>query len=770
MAARHSGLAVAFAGIALLLAATRLAYRPIVPLGVDAAPTVFSAERATAILRDLVGDGIPHPIGSSADARVREAIIQRLSALGYRPQLQSGWVCDEGACGNPVNIIARLGDDSEERSSILLVGHYDSVPAGPGASDDGAAVASMLENARILRALPAPRHPIVLLFTDGEEAGLLGASLFVREHALSDHVKAAVNMEARGTSGPSLMFETGSANTWLMHLYESAIARPLTNSLYYVVYKLLPNDTDFTVFKAAGYQGFNFAYIGNVGRYHTPLDNAGNADVSSIQHQGDNALAALMALANAPTLDPGPGESVFFDGFSRTLIAWPAALTVPAALLALILLLAESAVLLNRGAVTWRRALWGWVATACTLSLGVALCSGLLVLSVGLHRVPSLEGSSWISQPLPMHITAAALALLSAGSAGLCLARRAHFWGFWIAAALQNAVLSVISAVVVPGASFLFLLTAAAAAVGALPCTMSLLKRAAPKAWAYDLAAVLPALVLFGAEFPLLQFLYMALGSLAWPLSTLVLSVGTASLLPLLSQAGGAARRVVVALAALTVLGGAIVALRMPAYSAEWPERVNLEYWLDVDTGESHYLARCDSLRLPATLAAAAHFEPIPRPRFAGSASRAFYADAPLLALAPPELSSAEGAGTTAGRYFIHLRSTRGAPEAIVVFPAAAQVGEIELAAGLNPVRAKTRKLRSGATLLDVVGLPAAGVDFSFDAGGAAPIKVQVFDQSYDFPQQGDLQRARGPNTTSSQDGDLTVVHRTVSLYPAAGR
>jgi hypothetical protein len=85
-------------------------------------------------------------------------------------------------------------------------------------------------------------------------------------------------------------------------------------------------------------------------------------------------------------------------------------------------------------------------------------------------------------------------------------------------------------------------------------------------------------------------------------------------------------------------------------------------------------------------------------------------------------------------------------------------------------VRAKTRKLRSGATLLDLVGLPAAGVDFSFDAGGAAPIKVQVFDQSYDFPQQGDLQHARGPNTTSSQDGDLTVVHRTVSLFPAAGR
>src|SRR5579863_4228033 len=454
MAARHRGLIVAGAGIALLLGATHLAYLPTVPLGVDAPPTVFSAGRAAAILRDLVGNGLPHPIGSSAGARLRDAIVERLSALGYRSQFQSGWVCDEGACGNPVNIVARLGGDSKDRSTILLVAHYDSVPAGPGASDDGAAVASMLEIARTLSALPAPRHPIDLLFTDGEEAGLLGASLFVREHPLSHRVKAAVNMEARGTSGPSLMFETGTANTWLMHMYRSAIARPLTNSLYYVVYKLLPNDTDYTVFKAAGYQGFNFAYIGNVGRYHTPLDNAANVDASSIQHQGDNALAALLALANIPTWDPSPGESVFFDGFSRTLIAWPAAFTMPAALLALILVLAVSAVLLRKRAVGWRQVLWGWVATLCTLGLGTALCSGLLALLVRLRRVPPLEGSSWISQPLPMHIAAAAIALLAAGSASLFIARRAHFWGFWMAAALLIAVLSVISAAVAPGASF----------------------------------------------------------------------------------------------------------------------------------------------------------------------------------------------------------------------------------------------------------------------------------------------------------------------------
>src|SRR6202140_5434610 len=300
-AAGNRGLALALAGIALLLTATLVAYRPSAPLGANASPDVFSAYRAKAILQDLVGNGRPHPIGSPAGARLREAIVQRLAALGYAPELQSGFVCRNGVCGSPVNIVATLAG-STENDAVMLAAHYDSVPAGPGASDDGAAVASVLEIARILAARPRPPHPVILLLTDGEEAGLLGALLFVQQHPLSKQVKAAVNLEARGTSGPSLMFETGTANSWLMRLYGSAILRPFTNSLYYVVYKLLPNDTDFTVFKTAGDQGFHFAFIGNVGRYHTPLDSVANADASSIQHQGGNALAVLTALANAPTL------------------------------------------------------------------------------------------------------------------------------------------------------------------------------------------------------------------------------------------------------------------------------------------------------------------------------------------------------------------------------------------------------------------------------------------------------------------------------------
>jgi hypothetical protein len=765
---------ITLAGIALLLAATLYAYRLPAARGPGASTDLFSAGRAQVILQDLAGSGLPHPIGSAANARLRERIVKRLSSLGYTTELQSGFVCnDEGTCGSPVNIIATLGKNSGGGDAVLLAAHYDSVPAGPGASDDGAAVATVLEIARILAARPASRHPVVLLITDGEEAGLLGAFLFVREHPLAKQVRAAVNLDARGTSGPSLMFETGSANGWLMHLYASAIARPMTNSLYYVVYKQLQNDTDFTVFKSAAYQGFNFAFIGHVGRYHTPLDSVANASADSIQHQGDNTLAALSALINAPTLQPPISESVFFDGFAHSLIIWPIGFTLPAALLSLALLLVETFILLRKKAVTRREISWGWVGALCVPVVGTGLCAGLLAFLMAVGKVPPLSGASWIAQPLGMHVATAAIALLAAAGASTGLGKRAGFWGLWVAASLLMAILAVACAATVAGASFVLLLAALAAGLGALPHTIRLARARALTGWTADAAAMLPALVIFAGLFTVLRFMYMALGSLAWPISTLLLSLGTATLLPSLTVAGRPACRRIIVVTSLIIVGGLGVTLYLPTYSTDWPEHINVEYWFDADTARSTYVVRADSRILPPALIGAAHFDPVPRPRFEGSGALAFYAPAPELKLDAPELTLTTPptpTPTAATHFALRVRSLRGAPEALVVFPASARVADVSIATAGGPQRSKLSRLKSGATLLDVVGLPAAGVEFSVDVAGSQPAAVQVFDQSYELAEGRNLQRLRPPNATSSQDGDLTVAHRTVSLDPAAGR
>lgn len=767
---RNRGLIIAALGFAALLAAALLAYRVPAPLAADAPLSLFSAVRAQAILKEMVGGDVPHPIGSNANAAVRDVIVKRLQELGYAAQLQTGLVCnDRGVCGTPTNIIARLGGDSSPGEAVLLAAHYDSVAAGPGASDDGVGVAAMLEIARILSLTPAPPHPIILLITDGEEAGLLGALLFVREHPLAKQVKAAVNMDTRGISGPSLMFETGSANSWLMHLYQSATSRPITNSLYYVVYKLLPNDTDFTVFKAAGYQGFNFAFIGDVSHYHTPLDNWANADLGSIQHQGDNALGALLALAKSSDLQAPATESVFFDVFARAIVVWPANFTLPAALVLLAVLLAQAALLARCGALSVRQMLWGIGGALGNFLLCTVLAVSTLALLRFSGKLPPLNNGPWLAYPLPMNIAAAAMAVLPAGAMAAWLARRAGFWGFWLGASLLIALLSALAAALAPGASFPLLLAALAAVLALLPCLKSLLSGRLPSPGASDFASLLPALVIFAASMPLLLFLYPGLGAQAWPVSTVTLCLGTSMLLPLLAIATQPARRRVIVLSAAATIVGVIFTVVLPVYSAAWPERVNIEYWLESDADHAHWWLQAGSLHLPPSLAGLARFDPSPRPRYAGSWAFGFFADAASLPLMAPELTVT---ASDTKHFELLLRSARAAPRAFVIFPQSSNVEEVVVAMASGPLHVKLLKLGSGVTRLDFANLPAAGVAFAIDAP-PSKTAVQVFDESYGLPADSlgkALQQARPLNATSSQDGDITVVQRTVWLDPAAGR
>ncbi|HEY2145592.1 MAG TPA: M20/M25/M40 family metallo-hydrolase, partial [Steroidobacteraceae bacterium] len=766
--AKNRGLILALGGAAVLLAATLLAYRPIVPLGKDASPAVFSAQRALLILQELVGNNVPHPIGSAANARVRDLIVKRLAWLGYSAQLQTGFVCnDGGACGTPTNIIATLGEPSGN-DALLIAAHYDSVPSGPGASDDGAGVASVLEIARILKVRPAPPHPIVLLLTDGEEAGLLGARLFVREHPLAKRINAAVNMDARGVSGPSLMFETGTANAWLMHRYAAATLAPITNSLCYVIYKALPNDTDFTEFKAAAYQGFNLAFVGDVGHYHTPLDNWANASASTIQHQGDNALNALLALETSADPKPPAGEALFFDVFARAVVVLPAKAALPAGMAALVLLLAEAALLLRRGLLGGRQALWGAIAALATLLLGGVLSIAVLALLRVFGALPPLNVDAWIAHPLPMHIASVAMAFGVAGAVSAWAARRAGFWGLWLGAASLMVMLAVAAAALLPGASYLLLLTGIAAVLAPLPCV--------PGWAAVDFAILVPWFVMLAVLLPLLWLVYPALGALAWPLSTSTLALAASLILPLLAFSTSRARHIMIVLAAALTLGGVLLTLALPVYSSRWPQRINVEYWLDSDADHAHWWVYAASSRLPDAMAAVASFDSIPRARFPGSSSMGFFADAPQWKLAAPQLtqtSAAPAASPNATHYELLLQSARGAQVAFVVFPASAKVQDMVVGTSSGPLRAKLRKLPSGDSRLLVSGMPAGGVRFGIDATSQR-LAVQVFDQSYGLPEAlsgaRSLQRARPKNATSAQDGDTTVVQRTVWLDPAAGR
>ncbi|NIP95655.1 MAG: M28 family peptidase, partial [Akkermansiaceae bacterium] len=187
-------------------------HQPPPALGVDAPLELFSAGRAWERLESLLGDETPHPLGSAANDAVRARLVEQLENLGLRPEVNSRWVTGAGRWSSTLvrahNVLAELPSSHPERPAIVLACHHDSVPAGPGASDDGAGMAAILEIARILMAEAPLARPVILLFTDGEELGLFGARGFALENPVAERVGLILNFEARGSSGGSLMFET----------------------------------------------------------------------------------------------------------------------------------------------------------------------------------------------------------------------------------------------------------------------------------------------------------------------------------------------------------------------------------------------------------------------------------------------------------------------------------------------------------------------------------------------------------------------------------
>src|SRR5690606_10747281 len=132
-------------------------------------------------------------------------------------------------------------------------------------------------------------NDIIILFTDAEEIGLLGAELFVKEHPWAEKVGLVLNFEARGSGGPSnMILETNGGNGKMIKAFMEANPDfPVATSLMYSVYKILPNDTDSTVFREEmDIPGFFFAFIDDHFDYHTALDTAENLDKKSLAHQG----------------------------------------------------------------------------------------------------------------------------------------------------------------------------------------------------------------------------------------------------------------------------------------------------------------------------------------------------------------------------------------------------------------------------------------------------------------------------------------------------
>ncbi len=325
-----TNLLVAIAGAVLLaVIATTTPW----PAPADAPAMAFSATRAMADVRAI--GARPHPTGSAEDARVRDYLAGRLKSLGMTVTASGApigaegkarldkWRGSEAPAPEAVNLVATLPGRDTAKPVLLLMAHHDSVWGSPGAADDAAGVAAILEVVRAIRASgQPPERTLMVLFTDGEELGLEGATQFFTGPDRT-RIGAIVNLEARGGGGRASMFETGDANGAMMGLFAHSVHRPVATSLSVFVYNNLPNYTDYTVAKKQGVPGFNFAFIGRPGLYHSPLATPDALDQGSLQDIGRQVLDLSRGLLAVPELPGKAPDLVFYDLFGLVFLAYP---------------------------------------------------------------------------------------------------------------------------------------------------------------------------------------------------------------------------------------------------------------------------------------------------------------------------------------------------------------------------------------------------------------------------------------------------------------
>src|ERR1051325_3322500 len=328
--------------------------------------TQFSAARAMESLKIIARK--PHPSGSAELAEVRDYLLAQLGSLGLQTQVQQTKVV--------TNVLARMSGTGGGKA-VLLVGHYDTVPHSPGAGDDGFAVASMLETLRALKASAPLRSDVIALFTDGEELGLLGARAFVYDHPWARDVGVVLNFDARGNRGPVLMFETSEHNESLIDNLAESGPPPFANSMMRDIYKQLPHDTDFTVFRDAGYAGLNFAPINGFSFYHSAGDNLENVSDRTLQQMGSFMLALARHFGNLGATPAANGDAVYFNVPGTALVHYREAWVMPLTLVNVLLF----AAIVGMG--WWKKTLSPAGIGAGFLSLLLSLIAVAVVTAIG---------------------------------------------------------------------------------------------------------------------------------------------------------------------------------------------------------------------------------------------------------------------------------------------------------------------------------------------------------------------------------------------------
>ena len=752
---------------------------PPTPVPASAPAAVFSAQRAYADLQQIAGRE-PTPIGSAGSDAIRDHLAAALAAAGFDVDVHTGvgsrTFRSTTVAGRVHNVVATWpGYDST--GQVLLAAHYDTTFGSPGASDDKSSVAAMLETARALASGEPLRNDIVMIFTDGEEAGLLGASSFVAEHSRGAQGGVVLNWEATGNAGPSVLFETSSGNGELIKEFAASAPYPIGDSAMAALYQAGMQNTDFTAFRDAGFVGLNFAFIDGVAWYHNSVDTVAQLDTAGLQHMGSNVLGLTRGLGLRDLAElRSEHDAVFFGAFGH-LVTYPMWLVWPLAGLAVVIITALAVLARRRGQATTPRLLAG-AAVSLLPIIGAPLAAiGLwqLLIMIRPGYATLFMGDPYHPQAYRWALGALTVTILLAWY--LALRRRIGPECLAIGALVWPAALGVVTAWLLPAMSYYGSLAAAAAGGGALIALLLGWRRPVWSVVALTAGAIPGTVLLVQGGSALLGvlgiangaagvFFFVLAGLLVLPLVDLVLPTDTE-----VKSAKSIMRRrsflVPVGALAMT-LTFASIGLAVDRFDPNHPRQDHLMYVMDADSGTALWASHDQE---PDAWTAAYVPErngnaesPVPLPY--GTTPR-WQGPAVTLPLKPPRIdlleSHSEGNGTLVK---VRVASPRGADVITVHADRPVQTAVIE-AAGQPPVSSSPSypgDLGSGTWPYELrfYDPPPDGFFLTFQSRGVGFPRLYVSDYTVGLEWlPGFRPRPAGLDRSPDHSSDIVVVGRT---------
>lgn len=746
---------LAFAAIIFLLLLGWLGIRqlsPPAPLPDSANPTVFSAARAMKYV-DVIA-AAPHPTGTTRNMEVRNYLVAQLTALGYSPTVQSGTVVSpfNRTAATVHNIVVRI-PGTKPGKAVMLTAHYDSAPSSPGAADDGASVAAIMETLRAIQAGGRLQNDLLVVLSDAEEAGLLGARYFSEHRASANDIGLVLNFEFRGNSGPFWMFETSLGNGKLIEGWQQAVAAPFGNSLLGEIYRHMPNDTDLTVYKKAGLPSLNFAAAEGHNSYHTQLDRPDLLDKASLQHEGETMVGLVKHFGNTDLDNLTAGDRIYFGLPGIGVVSYLAASSIPLFGLTALLFVAAFVLAARAGEARPMRAIGALPAMALCAVLVAIACQALWILVCKVHPGYRLllQGNTYNGTWYLAAFTCVGIGLFTFAIARLkrwFTVTELSLGGF-----LLVVVLTAATSIWLPGASFLFV--------------WPLLPMLLASIWTHSRAgqgmSTARKTILFGAAAapgvliftPIIHLLYFALTANLTGPTVLVLTFLLCMLTPLLQLL---TQRFVFPMmpliASLALVAGAANAA---GFDERHPQPNNLFYLEDSTLGKAYWISRDMLLDAWTHNFFPNDAKPQSMPELFGPHAWPMWVNAaPLSGQAAPALKVLDDRRAGGKRYVsLEIASARKAPRIDIAVEGADVLASSAQHVALAPHPWEPWRF----TAFGMADTPVR-VDLVLKDG--APFAVRVADLSYGLPPTGRPPRPANMIVQPFLDSDTTsIVART---------